>query len=232
MLKLLSDNSGFCTIYEAKDQQNKGKILKVLNQDNPKAIEIFKEKAKVLASFNHSGIPSIDGYFTHSLKAQQVLHCLVMEKVEGLNLQQWLEQKNKNKPISEELAQDWLRQIAEILKIVHDKNWLHRDIKPTNIMLRYPLPSSSPFQKRRLKGNLVLIDFGTAREMTGTYLAKIAGDISMTSINSIGFTPKEQIDGKAIPQSDFYGLGRTLVYLLTATVPTDFEVDPNTLRLL
>ncbi|NES87673.1 MAG: hypothetical protein F6K10_43675, partial [Moorea sp. SIO2B7] len=66
-------------------------------------------------------------------------------------------------------------------------------------------------------GQLVLIDFGTAGEMTCTYLAKIkkggSGDVTM--IKSAGYTPPEQQKGKAVSQSDFYALGSIFVYLLT-----------------
>ena len=76
----------------------------------------------------------------------------------GPNLEQWLKQQ-QNRPISQAQAIVWLKQLLEILDLVHNQQYLHRDIKPSNIMIR---PD----------GQLVLIDFGTAREITRTYLGK------------------------------------------------------------
>ena len=44
--------------------------------------------------------------------------------------------------------------------------------------------------------------------MTSTYFAKVAGQRNITSVVSPGYTPLEQINGRAVPQSDFYALGR------------------------
>jgi WD40 repeat protein len=76
----------------------------------------------------------------------------------------------------------------------------------------------------RSTGQLVLIDFGTARELTYTYLAEVGGAGSVTKISSAGYTPPEQEKGHAVPQSDFYALGRTFVYLLTGKQATDQEI--------
>ena len=67
----------------------------------------------------------------------------------------------------------------------------------------------------RPNGQLVLIDFGTAREATITYLAKVGAGYQITGIVSAGYTPPEQQNFQAVPQSDFFALGRTFVYLLT-----------------
>ncbi len=105
------------------------------------------------------------------------------------------------------MALKWLKEIAEILQVVHGEKFFHRDIKPSNIMLQ---PN----------GKLALIDFGTVREMTGTYMAK-QNSGAITKISSAGFTPPEQENNQAVPQSDFFALGRTFVYLLTGKLPTD-----------
>ncbi len=206
VMRLLSDKSGFGKIYEAYEGAA-AKILKVLKEDystNPKVVELFQQEAAVLIQLNHPSVPKVEpeGYFQFFPKnASQPLHCIIMEKIEGPNLKQWMKQQG-NHPISEKQALNWLKQLAEILHLIHQKNYFHRDIKPENIMLR---PS----------GQLVLIDFGTAREMTYTYLSAVSGEGSVTRISSAGYTPPEQQKGHAVPQSDFYALGRTFVYLLT-----------------
>ena len=210
---------GFGKTYEV-DDSGTAKVLKVLFNTHPKAIELFKQEAEVLKRLNHSGIPKVesDGYFTYSPRNnQEPMHCMVMEKIEGMNLEEYLTQRN-NEPIGERAAVRWLKQLAEILHKVHQQQYFHRDIKPPNIMLR---PS----------GQLVLIDFGTAREVTQTFIHKVAGQ-QVTGIISAGYTPREQMNGKAVPQSDFFALGRTFVYLLTGKSPDDFPEDSRTGELI
>jgi serine/threonine protein kinase len=219
--RLLSDRSkpsGFGTIYEV-DDGGKLKILKVLHNNHPKAIELFQQEAEVLKHLKHPGIPCVetDGYFQFRVNNQTgndaVLHCLVMEKIEGMNLEEWLRAR-KLQPITERAAIRWLKQLIEILQQVHQQNYFHRDIKPANIMLR---PT----------GQLALVDFGTAREVSQTFLQKLAGQ-QVTGIVSAGYTPMEQVNGKAVPQSDFFALGRTFVYLLTGQSPLVFPENPQT----
>ncbi|NCS22947.1 MAG: protein kinase, partial [Microcystis aeruginosa G11-06] len=121
-----------------------------------------------------------------------------------INLEQWLKQYDN---LSQKRALKWLREITLILDKIHQQNWLHRDIKPPNIMLRN-------------SGELVLIDFGTAREETQTYHQKVKGQ-QVTGITSAGYTPNEQQHGQAVIQSDFYALGRTFVHLLTGKHPLE-----------
>ena len=204
VLRLLSDKTGFSKVYEAYEQDTP-KILKVLKEElanDPKAVSLFQQEVNVLEQLNHPGIPMAEGYFPYQTRNNVILHCMVMEKIEGPNLEQWLKQQ-QNRPISEAQAINWLKQLLEILDLVHHKQYLHRDIKPSNIMIR---PD----------GQLVLIDFGTAREITRTYLANGGG---MTAISSSGYSPLEQMRGQAIPQSDFFALGRTFVFLLTGFPP-------------
>lgn len=222
--RLLSNDSGFGDIYEAYpvgEHKLLPKILKVLKAQlshQPKAVELFQQEAHVLQQLNDPGIPKVepDGYFVYFPRdAQEPLHCLIMEKINGETLAQYLEQQGGG-GIPEMQAVDWLQQIVRILNRVHEQAYFHRDIKPANIM-------------RRPNGKLVLIDFGTAREMTGTYLAKMAANHGVTRLTSAGYTPPEQEKGHSLPQSDFYALGRTFVYLLTGKNPIDPDLyNPHT----
>jgi serine/threonine protein kinase len=216
VMRLLNDKSGFGTVYEAFERKVP-KLLKVLKaeyNDSPKAIELFRQEATVLSQLSHPSIPAVesDAYFqylphVHPGNKPQPLHCLVMEKIDGLNLREWMRQQG-NHPIGEKQALNWLKQLVEVLHLVHQKNYFHRDIKPENIMLRST-------------GQIVLVDFGAAREMTLTYLGQVGKTGGITRISSAGYTPPEQEKGQAVPQSDFYALGCTLIYLVTGNQPTD-----------
>ena len=116
------------------------------------------------------------------------------------------------------LAIHWLKELVEILQEIHNRGIIHRDIKPTNIMYK---PD----------GHLSLIDFGVVKEYINTEGVTrkdsntILGD---TIISSLGYTPPEQMYGKAVFASDFFALGRTFVYLMTTKEPTDNEIyDAN-----
>ena len=208
-------DGGFGKTFEVADCGTP-KVLKVLHNNHPKAVELFRQEAEVLSSLNHPGIPRVeaDSYFTFQPRNnQEYLHCLVMEKIEGMDLEKYMQQRNFE-PISQKAAFRWLKQLVEILDEVHQQEYFHRDIKPSNIMIRE-------------NGQLVLIDFGTAREVTQSYLQRLAGK-QVTGVISPGYTPLEQVNGKAVQQSDFFALGRTFVYLLTGKHPNSFSEDPNT----
>jgi serine/threonine protein kinase len=216
VMRLLGEG-GFAKTYEVSDRTGIPKVLKVLTKNQSKAVEQFQREAKVLIRLNHPGIPQGEEFFTFfPQNSQELVHCLVMEKIEGENLQEWSE-KRGNRPISERQAIDWLTQLANILHEVHQQQLIHRDIKPSNIMLK---PD----------GQLVLIDFGIAREITETYEQKlVAGQVTAT--HTYGYAPLEQVIGRAVPQSDFFALGRTFVYLLTGKHPDEIGNnyrDPNT----
>jgi CHASE2 domain-containing sensor protein/predicted Ser/Thr protein kinase len=192
------------------------KVLKVLTRARCRLIELFEQEANILKELQHLGVPVIDTYFTFSLQdSGKQLYCLIMEKIPGQNLEQWLEQ---NGVLSEELALDWLLQLSRFLQNLHQEGILHRDIKPSNIML---CPD----------GKLVLIDFGTARQVTTTYVNKLEqGDL--TRVYTSGYTAPEQIKGQAVYQSDFFALGRTFIHLLTKIRPDNLLKDPQTERLI
>ncbi|MDJ0724078.1 MAG: bifunctional serine/threonine-protein kinase/ABC transporter substrate-binding protein [Prochloraceae cyanobacterium] len=203
VIKRLSKQGGFGQTYEVRDNRTL-KVMKILAKDSDQVVELFQREAEILSQLNCSGIPKGEAYFTYfPANSKTPLHCLVMEKIEGMDLETYQEKRN-NRPVDEIVAFKWLKQILEILDELHSYNLFHRDIKPSNIILR---PD----------GNLALIDFGAVRQITAT----IVGGESSTKIYTPGYAPPEQEKGYAVPQSDFYALGRTLVYLLSGKSPTD-----------
>jgi eukaryotic-like serine/threonine-protein kinase len=203
---------GFGVTFEINEvRTNKAKVLKVLINNDPKAIELFKQEADVLSQLHHYGIPQVelDAYFQYyPHNSQTPIHCLVMEKIVGENLENYI-QKRGSRPIDQTTAIAWLKDLLVILEQVHNKNFFHRDIKPPNIMLRAE------------NAQLVLIDFGTVRKITPTVVNQQG---KVTGIISAGYTPSEQANFNAVPQSDFFALGRTFVYLLTGKEPLDAAI--------
>ncbi|MBD2163272.1 serine/threonine protein kinase [Calothrix membranacea FACHB-236] len=161
-----------------------------------KAAELFKQEAKRLFELgeNHPQIPRLLAYFEQGSSLY-----LVQEFVQGETLLAELHQQ----AFSEEQIQQLLADLLPVLQFIHDRNVIHRDIKPENIM------------RRQKDGKLVLIDFGGARQVTQTSLARQA-----TGIYTIGYAPSEQMAGFASPASDLYALGATCVRLLTQCLAT------------
>lgn len=235
-------SGGFGTTYEVEYLGTK-KVLKVLNlslfrdqEKKEKVIALFKREAEALSRLNHPGIPKVetDGYLElRYSRSPELLYCLVMEKIDGVNLQEWLESRN-NQPITPELARVWLKQVVEILDQVHAQGFSHRDIKLANIMLRTSQgnnwePPLLKAEESENKESLVLIDFGAVRDLAQTYFQQ---DISITgtAIISAGYTPPEQEKGKSVIQSDFFALARSFVHLLTGVHPRNLpETETNKL---
>lgn len=189
----------------------KTKVLKVLTSQRHRLIDLFQQEAEILRHLAHLNVPQVDTCFAFPLPtSNKKLHCLIMEKVPGENLEQWLEQ---NRVLSEAMAIDWLLQLSKFLTQLHQEQILHRNIKPSNIILR---PD----------GKLTLIDFGTARRITSTYIEKLpAADV--TRVYTSGYTAPEQLKGQAVCKSDFFALGCTLVHLLTGIHPDNLAKNES-----
>jgi serine/threonine protein kinase len=234
-LTFIHNKFNYTDVFEVEDigihsSESQTRILKVLYwNDDTKYAELFHREALILQSLKHPAIPKShrEDYFTFTLNDDLLkLPCIVMQKFEGENLKQWIESHGK---ITEKLAYNWLFQLIEILDLVHRSGFFHRDIKPENIICQ---PN----------GELALVDFGGAREITKTYLAKVStsGGTStgtslgyeVTTVRTACYSPLEQINGQAVPQSDFYALGRTLVYSVTGIPLVKIKSDDETGKLL
>jgi serine/threonine protein kinase len=207
LIKPIQDlkRSKYFEIFEVEDSLLKcNKVLKVLKIDREELTDLFRREAQVLSWLEHPGIPAIepDGYFVFPSEDKPMLHCLVMEKVEGENLNLWI--KN-NQYLSSTIVLRWLRQLTEILETIHSNNLFHRDIKPSNII-------------RKPNGQLVLIDFGAVKQT----LQVLYGQEGSTVLTP-GYAAPEQFERQAVPQSDFYALGRTFVHLLTQRHPIELK---------
>lgn len=123
-----------------------------------------------------------------------------MELIHGHNLEQFVNQRGAMDP---KRTISWMIQICDILGYLHhlDPPLIHRDIKPANLMLR------------NLDSRLMLLDFGAVKEL-GTALE--------TRIGVEGYSAPEQYRGKPCPQSDIYGVGTTIIFLLTGKAPMQY----------
>lgn len=177
-------------------------VIKTLNEvfcqhpDFPRFRGQFQDEARRLALCLHPNIVRVIDFFEEA-----EMPYLVMEYIPGDTLKTVVFQ---GQPLSEAIAIHYIYQIGAALKVVHEQNLLHRDVKPDNIILRHN------------SDEVVLIDFGIAREFTPGVTQ------THTSLVSEGYAPIEQyLDReKRTPATDVYALAATLYTLLTARVPT------------
>ncbi|MDZ8050906.1 MAG: protein kinase domain-containing protein [Aulosira sp. ZfuVER01] len=205
VIKVLSDEGGFGRTYLAEDADKLNEWC-VVKQFAPKiqetsalkkAVELFKEEAKQLQKLGeHPQIPTLLAYFE-----QDNYLFLVQQYINGQNLQQELQ---KGVIYNESKIIELLLDLLPVLQFIHDRGVIHRDIKPQNII------------RRQSDGRLVLIDFGSSKQLTAAVHTQIG-----TTIGSHGYTPIEQMqDGKTYPSSDLFSLGATCFHLLTRIRPS------------
>ena len=160
-------------------------------------LERFLDEARTLARFDHRHIIKVYRFF----KAHGTAY-IVMEYAEGETLSEFLKRR---KTLGEADLKAILFPILDGLEEVHGADFLHRDVKPGNIIIRDE--DRSP----------VLLDFGAARQAIG------ARSRSVTSIVTPGYAPIEQYSsrGDQGPWTDVYALGAVCYHALTGHVPDD-----------
>ena len=172
-----------------------------------KATELFNHEAvQLLQLGEHPQIPRLLAFFE-----QEKYLYLVQEFIDGRDLRQELAIEGT---FNEQKIRQLLLDLLPVLQFIHAKGVIHRDIKPGNIMRRRTPTQPSPEQGGE-RGRLMLIDFGVSKQATGTDLGRVG-----TTVGTAGFTPLEQMRGKAYPASDLYSLGVTCVCLLTKHLPS------------
>jgi serine/threonine protein kinase len=196
-------------VFKVADHRGDGlpKVLKTLTSHEAEFTARFKREIDILKNSNNSGIPTyVIDFHLPAEGSRPELHCLVMELIDGEDLESWLQVNGKL--ADEQMALTWLNKITIILAYLHSKKHFHRDIKPSNIMLKS-------------SGELALIDFGIVREITTTVDRYGASTYAYTPI----YAAPEQVIGKAVPQSDFYSLGKTFLHLITGQRPIQSQLD-------
>ncbi len=159
----------------------------------------FEREALLLAQLNHPNLPRVTNHFTVPGQGQY----LVMEFIDGQDLQQWLDQRGR---LTEAEAVPIIGQIASALHYLHSRPEpvIHRDIKPANI-------------KITADNRAVLVDFGIAKQ----YVAEGKTTRGAQAITP-GFSPPEQYGlGTTDARSDIYATGATLYALLTGQTPVE-----------
>lgn len=189
---------GMATVYKAWDTRVERivavKILRSLAKQDRRAIERFRREAHAAARLSHPNAVTIYDFLEENGE-----HYLIMEYVEGVNLKQYLAQKGT---LAAEEAVRITSQICSVLQVAHAQGFIHRDIKPQNIMIARD-------------GQAKLTDFGIVR------VAEAAG-LTNTGIvlGTADYLAPEQARGEPLsPASDLYSLGVVLYEMLAGRPP-------------
>lgn len=167
-------------------------------------LKLFERESQVLKHLDHPQIPK----YLHSFHIEEPEPWvgLIEEYIPGTSLQTLIQQGHR---FAERDIYDLATQILGILIYLHEHTppILHRDIKPSNLILT---PDHTVF----------LVDFGAVQHQQAN-----PGE-SFTVVGTYGYTPMEQFGGQAVPASDLYSLGASIVHLLTGHAPAEL-IQPD-----
>ena len=189
---------GVATVYlaiqESLEREVALKIMSPALAAEPNFTERFIREGRTIAQLTHPGIVTI-----YDISVADYQHYIAMEYLSDGSLK-----RRMHKPIAPAPALAVLRQVASALAFAHRKGFVHRDVKPENIIFRDP---NKP----------VLTDFGIAKQTSDS-------ETHLTSIGVIVGTPRymspEQADGRGTdPRSDIYALGVLLYEMLAGRPP-------------
>mgnify|MGYP005952498693 FL=1 len=189
---------GMSDVYKAKDLTLGRfvaiKVLKAEFSEDINFVTKFRSEAQAAAGLEHPNIVNI-----YDVGSENGLHYIVMEYVEGITLKTYIEKKGQ---LSFKEAVSIAIQVGRGIEAAHNKNIVHRDIKPQNTMIS-------------TEGKVKVTDFGIARAAT-------SNTISSDVMGSVHYSSPEQarngfVDGK----SDIYSLGIVMYEMVTGRVPFD-----------
>ena len=169
------------------------KILRAHAEIDPQADLRFKREAQRTSNLNHKHITTIYEYAEFDGTS-----FIAMEYLEG----QTLDKIIKSQSLGYEECVRIALQLTEALKVVHDAQLIHRDLKPGNILLQED-------------GNLKLLDFGIARARNETGITQQG-----MLVGTVLYMSPEQVRGEDLDfRSDIFSLGAVLYHVMTGALP-------------
>ncbi|MEN1760263.1 protein kinase domain-containing protein [Anoxynatronum sibiricum] len=161
-------------------------------------LEKFLLEAQTLAQFEgHPNIVSVRDFFQANGTAY-----IAMSYIEGMTLKEYVKSQNNRLPVDRTLQ--IILPVLDALKEVHQVGILHRDISPDNVFIT-------------TKGQVILIDFGAARQAIGEK------GRSLSVVLKPGYTPEEQYrsQGKQGPWTDLYAVGAMIYRIICGQMPPE-----------
>ncbi len=171
--------------------------------------KLFTREAHILQELSHPAIPRYLDYFELNLPDLKGF-ALVQTYIPAKSLSEHLQ---AGRTFSEVEAKQIAKALLEVLIYLHERlpPLIHRDLKTSNVLLGD--------RSGEHVGQVYLVDFGSVK----TAVAQQDG--TMTIVGTYGYMPPEQFGGRAVPATDLYGLGATLIHLVTGSHPADLLQD-------
>ena len=187
-------------------------VLKLLTFGNDfewQDLKLFAREARILQELSHPAIPSYLDYFELNLPDLKGF-ALVQTYIPAPSLEEYLQ---TGRTFSETEIKQIAKALLEVLIYLHERlpPVIHRDLKASNVLLGD--------RSGEHVGQVYLVDFGSVK----TAVAQQEGTI--TVVGTYGYMAPEQFGGRAVPASDLYGLGATLIHLVTGRHPADLLQD-------
>ncbi|MGB3402109.1 MAG: serine/threonine-protein kinase [Microcoleaceae cyanobacterium] len=210
--KLLGKNAGRRTVLARDLETQQLVVVKILTFDPGcqwDDLKLFEREAETLQSLSHPAIPRYLDHF--EFEAENTTgFALVQSYIEARSLEDWV---NLGRTFNEIELKQLAESLLEILIYLHSQNppVIHRDLKPSNILLTNRSGNSI--------GQVYLVDFGSVQTLVRTEGS------TMTVVGTYGYMPPEQFGGRAVPATDLYSLGATLIYLATGKHPADLPQE-------
>jgi WD40 repeat protein/Tfp pilus assembly protein PilF len=165
-----------------------------------KRLELFEREARVLAGLTHPGIPRYVELIRDELEGKPRMY-LVQERARGRTLEEHVRYGwRADEPRVRQVAAELLRILVYLQSL--SPPLVHRDIKPQNVIMTDD-------------GTVSLVDFGGVRDQLRP------GGEGSTVVGTYGYMAPEQFRGTALAATDLYGVGATLLFLLTHRAPAD-----------
>ena len=184
------------------------KLLKFDDEFNWQDLKLFEREAQILQKLSHPAIPKYLDYFEVD-ESDYKGFAFVQNYINAKSLEQHLE---SGRTFSETEVKQIAKALLEVLRNLHSRQpaVIHRDIKPSNILLGN--------RSGNHVGDVYLVDFGAVNNT-------VPKSGTMTIVGTYGYMAQEQFAGRAVPASDLYSLGATLIYLVTGSHPADLLDD-------
>jgi serine/threonine protein kinase len=191
--------------------------IKTLTQETDARRQRFEQEAKAMMRVVHPGVARFQLYerVRDATGKPTDEYLIAMEYVEGTDLYRMVQE---NGPPPWKFVARWAVDVLGGLAVIHQNGFIHRDVKPANIMVVGPTPGPRVLV---VDSNAKLLDFGAAK--LAADVKPVATGPKRVFVGTREYAPPEQWNEQVVPASDVYALGASLFHVMTGRPPYEVE---------